>query len=119
VTYAAGHSTRWNQIVTSVPPTSLKASIASNNQVNPSYTLTVDAMTNPTTLDSTYNGPVSFTVVSAPAGGSITGPSSTNFVNGVARFTPLKITDGTYTVEIVSGELVLDFTFTISGGRVQ
>jgi hypothetical protein len=120
VTYAAGHSTTWNQIVTSVPPTSLKASIASNNQVNPTYTLTVNAMTNPTTLDSTYNGPVSFTVVSAPAGGAITGPNSTNFVGGVARFTNLKITaDGTYTVEIVSGELVLDFTFTISGGRVQ
>jgi hypothetical protein len=116
LTYAASTAATLFQSVNSTAPASTL--IATVSQAGLNFVLTVSALTSTGTLANGYNEPVSFTVVSAPVGGAIIGNTTATFVNGVAVFPGLTRTmPGTYQIKIVSGNLLLFFTFA-SGGRL-
>ncbi|MFO0841893.1 MAG: tandem-95 repeat protein [Gemmataceae bacterium] len=63
-----------------------------------------------------YNAPAAFVVLSAPPGGTISGPRNTTFVNGLAVFSGLKLTrQGVYVIRVLSGSLYLDLTIDTQG----
>jgi hypothetical protein len=117
-TYANSIAKSLQQVVSGSvqPPVSLTASIA---LIGASGTMTVNALTASGTVATNDNDPVSFTVVSAPKNGTITGNNMGAFAGGVVQFPGLTLTvAGTYTVEIMSDNLILFFTFS-GGGRLS
>jgi hypothetical protein len=84
--------------------------------VNGAYNLTVDALDAAGAVVKTYNAPATVSIVSGPPGAILVGPLATNFVNGVAEFDGLSLTEsGTYTLGIFSGGFETTVTFTTSG----
>ena len=84
------------------------------------FFLTVDALTASGAVASTDNDPVSFSVASAPPGGTVTGTNSGVLSSGSAVFSDLAVnTPGTYTLDIVSDSFMVSVTFTLSAnGRL-
>jgi subtilisin-like proprotein convertase family protein len=115
LTYAAGTAPAILQTVSgSVQgPASLAASITGTGST---FTLTVTALTATGTVATNDNEPVSFTVVSAPAAGTVDGNKVTTFTNGVALFPGLSLSvTGSYEIEIISDNLVLFFNLSGNG----
>jgi hypothetical protein len=84
------------------------------------FTITVTAIDSQGNVATSYNNqPATLQVVSAPAGGTVIGPFTTTFVNGVAQFANLRVTKyGTYLVRITSGSLIVQLTL-VSNGRLS
>src|SRR5262249_27313605 len=111
--------------------TSLSAAITSGAtngvvQVGSPFTITVTALNGQGQQATQFtNIPGTITLLSAPAGGTVLGPSqqpitsvpyTVTFVNGVANFTGLSATlAGTYLVRISANGLFVDLTFTAQG----
>ncbi|MBI3409393.1 MAG: Ig-like domain repeat protein [Planctomycetes bacterium] len=111
-THNPSTSVAFNQVIF-LPASAL---IATVNPVQPlivsPFTITVTAKDSNGNTDLNYNKPASLTVLSKPAGATVTIPTPT-MANGVLTFTGLQVSAiGTYTFQITWGSLVINVTFT-------
>ncbi len=116
--YFDSQSASLTQIVNPPPPPNhLVAGVAPNPvRVLTPFTLTVLAKDVFNNVSTNYNAPVSVRLISAPAGGTLTGTLDRTFANGVATFTNLLVNvGGRYRVRIFSGGLVADLEFVTIG----
>jgi autotransporter-associated beta strand protein len=107
-------------VITQPPASRLTAVLTSPAAVGTLFSIRVvarDLFGNPV---ANFNSPVSFTVLSSPAGGTITGPRTTQFVNGVANFTRLGVNvSGRYVLRFVTaGGLFVDLVINAQGRLV-
>ncbi len=66
-----------------------------------------------------FNQPATITILSAPAGATLTGPRTANFVNGVATFNNLRVNlAGRYVLRIIAGGLFVDLVINAQGRLV-
>ena len=83
--------------------------------VGTAFTITTTALSSTNQVVTQFNGPATISLVSFPTGGTITGTLTGSFVNGVAKFTGLKVTlKGSYVVRISAPGTSLSTTVTIA-----
>jgi hypothetical protein len=104
------------------PPASKLVTQTSTTAISPNvaFNLAVYAENSTSSVVSSFNGPVTLTVMSTPTGGALTNssgvkaPLTATFVNGIAVFTGLKVTlAGSYVVKLTTPS-GLNVTITIS-----
>jgi hypothetical protein len=98
-------------------PTRLTATLAGSPvPVGSPFTLRAFAVGADGSFAPGYNAPAALAILSAPAGGTISGPRNTRFVNGVADFSGLRLTrGGTYVIRIITGAIFIDLTIDTQG----
>jgi large repetitive protein len=100
-----------------IAPASLSAAVTTGATIGNPFTIRVTALTSQGRLANVLNGPTTMTVLSVPTvsgiKGALNGPLTSTFLNGVAMYAGLTITEfGTYTVMIKAGGLQQTFSFT-------
>jgi hypothetical protein len=79
------------------------------------FSVTVKAYLSSGSVATGYNAPCVLTLSSSTSGGTLSGTTTVQFVNGVATFTGLQVsTGGTYVLKFTSGNLVTTFSITFS-----
>jgi large repetitive protein len=107
-------------VVVAPPPAKIASSINAPQGTGAGvpFNLTIQAQNADGSSDSIYNGIVSISVASGPAGGALAGVLTVRFVNGVATFTGLEFTvNGPYVLNITTGGETFRISVTAGGGR--